>query len=239
MAGGDRVAVRSDGLQTKKRILQACVRLFLENGYHQTTMLQILREAKVSSSSFQNLFHSKDGVLMELVGFMYENQFGMARSVAGEALPPVYVYAAETALQITLTELNENLRQIYLEAYTQEHLLDYIQRATAKELYRIFGPYQPELTEQDFYELDFGTAGLMRGYMANPCTADFTLERKLNKFVTLALRGYKVPEEELQKVLVFLAGLDMRGIAQSVMEELFRRLAMRYEFSLDGLLPQG
>ena len=175
---------------------------------------------------------------MELVGFMYENQFGMARSVAGEALPPVYVYAAETALQITLTELNENLREIYLEAYTQERVLDYIQRATAKELYRIFGPYQPELTEQDFYELEFGSAGLMRGYMANPCTEDFTLERKLNKFVTLALRGYKVPEEELQKVLTFLAGLDMRGIAQSVMEELFRRLAMQYEFSLDGLLPQ-
>lgn len=47
-------------------------------------------------------------------------------------------------------------------------MLDYIQRATAKELYRIFGPYQPELMEQDFYELEFGSAGLMRGYMANP-----------------------------------------------------------------------
>ena len=233
------MAVRSDGLQTEKRILQACVRLFLENGYRQTTMLQILKEAQVSSSSFQNIFHSKDGVLMELVKFMFENQFGVARNVAGVALPPVYVYAAETALQITLTELNENLRQIYLEAYTQEHLLDYIQRATAQELYRIFGPYQPELTEQDFYELELGSAGLMRGYMANPCTAEFTLERKLNKFLTLALRGYKVPEDELQKVLSFVAGLDMRSIAQSVMEDLFRRLAMRYEFSLDGLLPRG
>ena len=233
------MAVRSDGLQTEKRILQTCVRLFLENGYRQTTMLQILKEAQVSSSSFQNIFHSKDGVLMELVKFMFENQFGVARSVTDAALPPVYVYAAETALQITLTELNENLREIYLEAYTQEHLLDYIQRATAKELYRIFGPYQPELTEQDFYELELGSAGLMRGYMANPCTAEFTLERKLNKFLTLALRGYKVPEDELQKVLSFVAGLDMRSIAQSVMEEVFRRLAMRYEFSLEGLLPRG
>ena len=199
-------------------------------------MAQILREAQVSSSSFQNLFCNKDGVLMELVEFMFENQFGMARSVAGSALPPVYVYAVETALQITLTELNENLRDIYLEAYTQERLLEYIQRATAKELHDIFGSYQPELTEQDFCELEFGTAGLMRGYMANPCTEDFTLERKLNKFMTLALRGYKVPEDEVQRVLSFLAELDMRGIAQNVMEELFRRLAMRYEFSLDGLL---
>ena len=233
------MAVRSDGLQTEKRILQACVRLFLENGYHQTTMVQILKEAQVSSSSFQNLFRSKDGVLMVLVKFMFENQFGVARNVAGVALPPVYVYAAETALQITLTELNENLREIYLEAYTQESLMDYIQHATAKQLYRIFGPYQPELTEQDFYELEFGSAGLMRGYMANPCTGEFPLERKLNRFVTLALRGYKVPEDELRKVLAFLAGLDMRSIAQSVMEEVFRQLAMRYEFSLDGLLPQG
>ena len=233
------MAVRSDGFQTEKRILQACVRLFLENGYHQTTMLQILKEAQVSSSSFQNLFRSKDGVLLELVDFMFENQFGTARSVAGAELPPVYVYAAETALQITLTELNENLRQIYLEAYTQKRLLDYIQRATAKELHRIFGPYQPELTEQDFYELELGTAGLMRGYMANPCTAEFPLERKLEKFLTLALRGYKVPEEEVQQVLAFLGGLDIRGIAQKVMEELFRQLAMRYEFSPEGLVPQG
>ena len=233
------MAIRSDGIQTEKRILQACVRLFLEKGYHQTTMVQILKEAKVSSSSFQNLFHSKDGVLMELVKFMFENQFGIARNITDVTLSPVYVYAVETALQITLTEMNENLREIYLEAYTQDQLLDYIQRATAKELYRIFSPYQPELTEQDFYELEFGSAGLMRGYMANPCTKDFTLERKLNRFVTLALRGYKVPEEELQKVLAFLAELDMRGIAQSVMEELFRQLAMRYEFSLDGLLTKG
>ena len=200
-------------------------------------MTQILKEAQVSSSSFQNLFHSKDGILMELVKFMFENQFGIARSVTGAALPPVYVYAAETALQITMTELNQNLRDIYLEAYTQDYLLGYIQRATAKELHRIFGPYQPELTERDFYELEFGSAGLMRGYMANPCTAEFPLERKLERFLTLALRGYKVPEDEVRQVLAFLAGLDMRGIAQRVMEELFRQLAMRYEFSPDGLLP--
>ena len=232
------MAKRSDGFITERRILQVCVRLFLEKGYHETSTTQILKDAQVSSSSFQNLFHNKDGVLLELVKFMFENQFGIARSVTGAALPPVYVYAAETALQITLTELNQNLRDIYLEAYTQDYLLGYIQRATAKELHRIFGPYQPELTERDFYELEFGSAGLMRGYMANPCTAQFPLERKLSNFVTLALRGYRVPEEELRQVLSFLAELDMRGIAGSVMEELFRRLAMRYAFSPDGLLPR-
>lgn len=36
---------------------------------------------------------------------------------------------------MTLTELNENLREIYIEAYTQKEACEYIQRETAKELY--------------------------------------------------------------------------------------------------------
>ena len=231
------MALRSDGIRTKKRILKACVKLFLENGYRKTTMNLILSEASVSSSSFQNLFCCKEGVLLELESFMFKNQFKAARKAAGEGLPPVYVYAVETALQLTLTELNENLRELYMEAYTRPRLLDFIHSSTTKELYQIFGPYQPELTEQDFYELELGTAGLMRGFMGKPCTKEFTLERKLEKFLTLSLRGFKVPEEELQKVLAYLAGQDMRGAAQKVMEDLFRKLAMRYKFSLDGLLP--
>ena len=43
--------------------------------------------------------------------------------------------------------------------------------------------------------------------------------------------------QTVQQALSFLAGLDIRGIAQNVMGELFRQLAMRYDFSPDGLLP--
>lgn len=231
------MAGKRDKSMTEKRILQVCVKLFLENGFAGVPTGQILNDAKVSCSSFQNLFKSKEGVLLELVKFMFENQFDTARNVAASKLPSVYVYAAETAIQITLTELNENLRDLYTEAYTRESTLAYIQKETAKELKAIFGSYQPDLTEQDFSMLEFGTAGLMRGYMVNPCTEDFTLECKLNTFLTLALRCYKVPEDEIEKVLEYIAGLDIRNLAQSVMEELFRGLAMRYEFSLEGLLP--
>lgn len=222
---------------TEKRILQVCIRLFLEKGYKNASTTQIQNDAKVSCSSFQNIFKNKEGVLLELVKYMFKNQFGIARNALGEELSPVYVYGVETAIQLTLTELNENLRDIYIEAYTRETTLDYIQKETAKELKEIFGAYQPELTEKDFYQLELGTAGLMRGYMANPCMEDFTLEQKLNTFLTLALRCYKVPEDEIDKVLAYIAGLDVRNLAQSVMEELFEKLAMRYEFSLEGLLP--
>lgn len=229
------MAITNASLAAKKRILTACVRLFLEKGYKGTTIAEILREADVSASTFQNIFHAKDGVLVELVEFMFSNQFRMARQMAGETLPPVYVYAAETAIQMTLTELNENLREIYLEAYTQPETVEYIHQNTSTELYRIFSSYLPGYTESDFYELEIGSAGIMRGYMARKCDKYFTLERKLRRFLVMSLSAYKVPEEEQERVLAFVAGLDVRKRAEQVMHQLFAALAMRFEFSLQGI----
>ena len=195
-----------------------------------------MQKAGVSNSSFQNIFRAKDGVLTELAQFMFSTQFQMARSTTGATLPPVYVYAVETALQLTLTELNENLREIYIEAYTQQEASDYIFHETAKELYSIFGAYQPQLSVQDFYALEIGSAGMMRAYMAHPCDGELTLEKKLRLFLSMSLRAYRVPEDETKQVLRFIEGLDIRAVAERVMQELFRALAMRYDFSLAGIV---
>ena len=226
------IAQTKASLPTKRRILTVCVKLFLEKGYKKTTLAEIVEKAGVSYSSFQNIFRAKDGVLTELVEFMFSNQFAMARGAAGVQLPSVYVYAIETAIQLTLTELNENLREIYIEAYTQEEASEYIFRETTRELHRIFGPYQPELTQRDFYEMEIGSASIMRGYMAHPCDEQLTLEKKIRLFLTMTMRVYKVPQDELDGAIRFVEGLDVRAISERVMQRLFEALAMRYEFSL-------
>lgn len=226
------MAITNASLAAKKRILTACVKLFLEKGYNRTTVAEITKAADVSVSTFQNIFRAKDGVLNELVEFMFSNQFGAARKLTGEDVPPVYVYAVETAIQITLTELNENLRDIYLEAYTQSEAVEYIHKHTAAELVGIFGAYLPGYTESDFYEMELGSSGIMRGYMARKCDMYFPLEKKIQRFLTMSLRAYRVPEEEQERVLNFVSGLDIRSIVEPVMRELFETLAMHFEFSL-------
>ena len=227
------IALTNASLPAKKRILTVCVKLFLEQGYKKTTVAEIVQKANVSNSSFQNIFRAKDGVLTELVEFMFSNQFAMARGEAGAKLPPVYVYAVETAIQMALTELNENLRDIYLEAYTQPQCTEYIFQHTAAELKGIFGPYLPEAGESDFYELEIGSAGIMRAYMARRCDVYFPLERKLERFLRMSLAAYRVPEAEQDQAVAFLKTLDIRAIAQQVMQQLFHSLSMRYHFPLD------
>ena len=226
------ITLTNASLPAKKRILTVCVKLFLEKGYKKTTLAEIVDKAGVSYSSFQNIFRAKDGVLTELVEFMFANQFAMARGASGGRLPTVCVYAVEPAIQLTLTELNENLREIDIEAYSQEEAYEYILRETAKELYQIFGPYQPELTQRDFYEMDIGSSSVMRGYMAHPCDETLTLEKKIRLFLTMTLSLYRVPADERERALRFVEGLDIRAISEQVMQQLFKALAMHYEFSL-------
>lgn len=226
--------MRKDGAKTRKKILSVCVRLFLQQGYKETTVTQIVREAGITRGSYQNQFPTKDAVLMELVKTMFSSQFDMARSITGDDLPPVYTYAVETSIQLALTELNENLRELYIESYTHPDTAEYIYLQTTSELKNIFAPYLPDHSESDFYDMEIGTSGLMRSYMAKRCDIHFPLQRKLECFLTAAMRVYRVPEEDQEKVLAFIAVLDIEAVASEIVQKVFAMLEMKFDFKLSS-----
>ena len=226
--------MRRNSSETKKKILTACVKLFLEEGYKNTTVSRIIEEAGVARGSYLNLFPTKDKILLELTQTMFGGQFDVARSIANRNLPPVFAYAVETAIQLTLTELNENLREIYIEAYTIPDTAEYIYLHTTAELRQIFGTNFPDYSDSDFYEMEIGTAGLMRNYMARKCDIHFPLERKLSRFLTAAMRVYLVPKEDQEKVLAFIGSIDIQAISAKVMHKLFAMLEMKYDFKLSN-----
>ena len=223
---------RYDSQEVRRRTISAGIKLFIEKGYHKTTVSDICRLADVSNGSFFNVFRTKNGLLMELVVNMFNGQFDAADSLLPADSEPHMLYVFETAIQLAIAETSENLRDIYLEAYSHTEASEYIYQHTSSELYRIFGPYLPGYTESDFYELEIGSAGMMRGYMSRPCDKYFTLEKKLARFLSMSLNAYAVPAAEQKQVLDFIAKLDIRAIAVQVMQELFKALAMRFSFPL-------
>ena len=216
------MASRYEKEDSKRRILSACVQLFLEKGYQKTTTVEILKKAGVTPSTFYNIYHTKGSILTELTEFMFGNQFNISGKIVGEETNPVLLYAVETCLQLTLAELNENLREIYVEAYTVPENIELIHKKTAVQLQKIFASY----------EMEIGTAAFMRGYMARPCDMYFTLERKLARFLSMSLSVFKVPQEEQEAILSYIENLNIREIANKVMQQLFVTLEMKYEFTL-------
>lgn len=208
-----------------------CVQMFIEKGFRATTMLDIIKEADVSSGTFQNIFKTKDGVLKELIEFMFQSQFAMAKNISDR--DPVLVYALETAIQLAIVESNENIREIYTEVYTQEELSNLIQEKTTEELIQIFRQYNPSWEESDFFENEIGTSGIMRAYMAKPCGRYFTLKRKTDKFLHMTLKAYNVPSEKIDSILKSVESMDISSIAKDVMNKLFMALEMQFNFKFN------
>ena len=149
-------------------------------------------------------------------------------------LPPVYAYAVETAIQLTLTERNENLRDIYIEAYASPTASEYIFRNMAEELYQIFRDYHPGSTQSDFYEMEIGSAGMMRAFMAHPGDVYFTLQKKVKRFLEMSLSVYNVPKEEQREIFGMLESFDMVKTAKSVLDKLFAALEMNFDFKFNS-----
>lgn len=223
-----------DEAAVRLRVMTTCVRLFLAHGFRETQPKQIFQAADISDEEFFELFGTKGDVLNELTKIMFENQFAIAAEIAGPDADPLLQYAVEICLQLTLVGLSKNLREIYVEAYARPDTIELIINKTAVELYRIFSPYEPGCTVEDFRRFDPGIAGTMQAYMVRPEDEFIPLQSKQRWFLTNTFRYYHVPEEKSKPIVDYVVGLDLRDAACDALERLFRKLGMDYTFVPDA-----
>ncbi len=225
---------RKEEKDPKKRILSACVKMFIERGFKKTTMLDIIKEADVSAGTFQNIFKTKDGVLAELFESMFNNQFDFAYKIGNKTTSLPFIYGIETAIQLAITELNVNIKEVYIEAYTQPYLSEILYQKTSTELFKIFKKYNPNWQESDFYEAEIGTSGMMRSFMLKPCDKYFTLIKKIERFLSMAFDVYHLDKEEQEKIISYITSLDLISISKNVMKKLFSTLEMTFDFKFSN-----
>ena len=227
--------IQPSGLLTRKKILSASIKVFLEKGYEGTTAKEIADLVGSSTGSPFSLFSNKEGLLLELTHMMFSGQFELAESLIGEDSDPLLLYGVETALQIYITELSWQLRELYVTAYSLSSTSEYIYEQTAARLAVIFGPYLPQCESKDFYELEVASASIMRGFMAKPCDMYFTVERKLRRFLQCCFKLYDVPPEKYEPVIERVLQLDLRHKA----EEMIVRIAQAAEESFQITMAEG
>lgn len=221
--------IQPSGALTRKKVLNASVKVFLEKGYEGATAKEIADMADISSGSPFGLFGNKEGVLLELVRQMFNSQFDLAEKLIGAEADPLLLYAAETALQLHITELSEPLRELYVAAYTLPTTSEYIYEQMASRLPGIFSAYLPDAAAKDFYELEIASAGITRGFMAKPCDLYFTMERKLRRYLTSCFKLYEVPPERYRPVAERVLVMDLRGVAAQIIDATVRAAEAGFE----------
>ena len=70
----------------------------------------------------------------------------------------------------------------------------------------------------------------MRAYMVKKCDKYFTLRKKINRFLDMALKCYNVPQDEIEKAIAVVGKIDLEKTAKEVMNKLFSALEMAFGF---------
>lgn len=203
------------GLRTQQKMLRSAVNLFLEKGYEGATTAEIAKNAGMTGSSFFRAYASKEALLLELVKWIFVGQYDLAQKICGSDDPTV-ICAVEGALELHTAELSEQLRELYVMAYSLPSTSQYIYRVMSERLFHVFEPFTPDAKPRDFFEMEIASASMIRGYMSVPCDMYFTIEDKIRRFLDCALKLYNVGPEQREQIIATTLAMDLRSIAEDI-----------------------
>lgn len=218
--------------QLKRKIVSVVAKNFMQHGYTETTIKMITAECGISTGSFNNLYQTKEDVLCELVVSVLNQQFGAAEELVKSRADDLavkedgglFLYAAETTLQLYIVELNENLRDVYSAAYSLPKPSAIIQKIVTGKLEQVFRPYLPDYQTKDFFKLEIATGGIMRGFMTIPCDMWFTMDQKVQSFLECTFKLYDIPQQKIQAAIAFVKGFDFNALARRTVDGIFTQL---------------
>ena len=224
MAAPKRLEINSE--LHRRRILLKAANMFLSQGYTQTTLRELARESGVNIGSLMHLFENKENILCALVSVVLDGQFSAVQKLLSNMTDDkILFWAAETTLQLYMAESSEQIRDLYITAYSLPKTSDIIRRSIAQKMSEYFLPYNPGYQEKDFYEMEIATGGIIRGFMSVPCDMYFTMDAKVARYLETSFRVYKVPQEKTQEAIQFVSRFDFAQIAQNVIDSLLSMLA--------------
>lgn len=214
--------------KTRTLVLHSATKLFIENGYTNTRIKDIANDSGVGYNEIFRMFIDKDNLLSHLVDLVIEHQFEISKKYLGNMQSDeLLLYIFESVLQLHICELNENIREMYAVSYsmpnTSHKIYDYI----TKKLENIFQQYLPEYETKDFYELEIATAGIMRGFIINPCNMYFTIDRKIHRFIKTTLKIYEVPKNVIDEIIKTIETFNMKEYAIETINTLYEYISTR------------
>ena len=215
--------------ERESRMIYAAIKLFLENGYEQTTTVAIAQAAGMSSSAFFAVFANKETLLLKLTKWMYEKQFAITARLLGEGYEPEMFYAVEPSIQMYIAEKSEALRELYVSSYSYAATANYIHQMATDKLVELFGAMHPQYTRQDFYELELATSGMVRSFMARKCDRNCTMEQKLRRFLSCSMTIYGVAEEKQQQVIDRVLEMDLKSVADQLVADAIHQADEQYQ----------
>ena len=211
-----------------KKVLTAATALFIQKGFEKTTIMDISKLSEVPKSKILYEMNSKEQILVHLVAEFLDGVTEASDAVSTKLTDDkLLIFMANEVLQIYMAEMSEDMRNLYLAAYSMPKTSEAVLRRRSEMLFDKFGYMFPTFALKDYYELEIATMGIMRAYMSVPCDIYFTIEAKVDRLISTMLKIYDVDKQTIDEVKEFIKKIDFESVSKNTVDAVFEEFSIR------------
>lgn len=203
---------------TKKEIIQVAIRLFLEQGFTDTSVKQISDTLGISTGNLTFHYPTKEHLLAVLVDILCDFQWHAMEVAFEEGTTPLMALCLELATMAAICEENEISRDFYLSAYTHPMTLDTIRINDQQKAQKLFAPYCAGWEDWNFAEAETLVSGIEYATLMNtPCSP--ALPIRIAGALKTIMKMYGVPDVQCDECIERVLQMDYRSIGHRVLKE--------------------
>ncbi|MBE7031461.1 MAG: TetR/AcrR family transcriptional regulator [Ruminococcaceae bacterium] len=210
--------------ETEIDIIRSATKLFLQNGYTQTTFKMIEADSGVKVGAITYHFHSKEEMLQILIEELMDYHAGLIDDMHDDMQSALMAYAMEIAVQVALCENNRNAWDLYYSGYSLPLTYEHIKGWAAEKNYSLLGSRLPDWTESDFRDKEVIASGIELAALKTFCDRGFTLDKKISLCLDSMMMLYEIPKAERQEVIQKILLRDYKKIAKDMFDKFVKRL---------------
>ena len=145
---------------TRTRIVQVGAKLFIEEGYTNTSFSRIAKDLDISLGNITFYFPTKEHLLAVLCNELCAFQRELMERETGEGISTLLSYCLELTSMTAICEENDVARDFFHAIYTSPLSLDIIRDNDTEKTRAVFAAYRPEWSDSKWIEAENLVSGI-------------------------------------------------------------------------------
>jgi AcrR family transcriptional regulator len=187
----------------RNKIIKTSRKLFLDQGYENTTVRQILKQAGLSTGSLYHFFKNKEEILLYALKDALLEISSLTDSMAVQYNEPVLRYALGIALGTSEIFKSKHLFNFYSAIYKNESAENFMISLKVTRMKSLLNDLNLHFTDIEIHSRILAIHGATRALML--ATINKQLSANLNDIYSLiikiALSEFNIPQKKINKII--------------------------------------
>lgn len=201
--------------EVRDKIIKAARQLFIEQGYHQTTIRQIQAKANVKTGTLYHFYKNKEDILYNVVRQTFFRTQKYTQGLAGKDNKILHL-ACEMAWHIHLMSLHAPSAELYLMSYNSPRIAANLIKEQGLRSQDIF-KNTTCFTAEDHEMRAMMTKGFMQSVAQRAVQGKLNDSNAIIKYgIKLSFSLFDVPKKDIKNLLNKLEGLKIESHVQKL-----------------------